>query len=215
MVRSRKGKASQPEAGRRDRSRDSDGFDNAGKGQQVRQSTVYSTVLHRSSRELAAQISSEGNTRKRATLSDVRFNTDGRARDNDGLEQYGIDNTTNGWKVSYYFTNIPECLPIYLLRQQFEVCDILTNVFISRHRNARGQIYGFVRFSHVKNSDKLSRALNNVWFGHLRVWAREARFDKFAVNDNKPLVVSKSSRNMAEGVGKKQEVVIVTPYLFI
>jgi len=169
VVRLRKGKASQPEAGRRDRSRDSDGFDNAGKGQQVRQSTVSSTILHRSSRELAAQISSEGNTRKRATLTNARFNTDGWARDSDGLEQYGIDNTANGWKVSYYFTNIPKCLPIYLMRQQFEVCGILTEVFISRHRNARGQIYGFVRFSHVKNSDKLSRALNNVWFSHLRV----------------------------------------------
>jgi len=50
----------------------------------------------------------------------------------------------------------------FLLRQQFEVCGILTNVFIGRHRNAREQIYGFVCFSNVKNSDKLSQALNNV-----------------------------------------------------
>jgi hypothetical protein len=64
-----------------------------------------------------------------------------------------------------------------------------------------------VRFSNVKNSDKLSNALNNVWFGHLRVWAREARFDRFAVNDKKPLVMSKHVRSKVEGVVEEKEVV--------
>ena len=120
-------------------------------------------------------------------------------------DQHGCTTSGLGHKVSYYFTNIPECLPIFLMRQQFEVCGILTDVFIARRRNARGQIYGFVRFSNVKNSSKLSHALNNVWFGHLRVWAREAKFDRFAANDKKPLTVSKPVKSKTEGVGGKKE----------
>jgi hypothetical protein len=82
---------------------------------------------------------------------------------------------------------------------------MLTDIFIARHRNVRGQVYGFVRFSNVKNSDKLSLALNNVWFGHLRVWAREAKFDRFATNDKKSPVVSKSARVTVAGGGRKEE----------
>jgi hypothetical protein len=52
-----------------------------------------------------------------------------------------------------------------------------------------------VLFSNVKNSEKLLNALNNVWFGILRVWAWEARFDRFAENDKKPFVVSKTVRH--------------------
>lgn len=63
-----------------------------------------------------------------------------------------------------------------------------------------------MRFSNVNNSKKLSNALNNVWFGHLRVWAREARFDRFAENDKKPLVVSKTVKRRVEGRLEEKEV---------
>jgi len=36
----------------------------------------------------------------------------------------------------------------------------------------------FVRFSNVKNVDKLTNALNNVSFGIYRVFAKVARFDR-------------------------------------
>lgn len=61
-----------------------------------------------------------------------------------------------------------------------DLCGILSDVYIARKRNFRGQVYGFLRFLHVKNSDKLAMALNNVWIGQHRIWAREARFDRFA-----------------------------------
>lgn len=35
----------------------------------------------------------------------------------------------------------------------------------------------------MKNKIKFSQTLNNVWFGDCRVWAHEARFDRFAHND--------------------------------
>lgn len=88
-----------------------------------------------------------------------------------------------GSKASYYVTNFPDNIPLFRLRQGFEVCGILSDIYVARHRNARGQEFGFVRFVNVKNKHKLARALNNVWFNHCCVWAREARFDRFAHND--------------------------------
>jgi len=56
---------------------------------------------------------------------------------------------------------------------------MLSDIYVARRRNQRGQVYGFVRFINVKDVGKLYKALNNVWFGWLRVWARETRFDRF------------------------------------
>jgi len=41
----------------------------------------------------------------------------------------------------------------------------------------------------------------------MRVWAREARFDRFVENDKKPLVVSKHVRRLEEVGGRRKEVV--------
>jgi RNA recognition motif-containing protein len=91
-----------------------------------------------------------------------------------------------GRKISFYVTNFPDNMPLFRLRQAFEVCGILSDVYVARYRNARGQEFGFVRFVNVKNIEKLSQALNNVWIGDCRVLAKEARFDRFAHNDVKP-----------------------------
>jgi hypothetical protein len=72
---------------------------------------------------------------------------------------------------------------LFRLRQAFEVCGILTDVYVARHRNARGQEFSFVRYVNVRNKEKLAQALNNIWMGQCRIWAREARFDRFAHND--------------------------------
>jgi len=65
------------------------------------------------------------------------------------------------------------------LRQGFEFCGILTELYVSRNRNARGQLFGFVRFTNVRDVVKLNKALNNVVFGNLKVWENVARFDRF------------------------------------
>ena len=41
----------------------------------------------------------------------------------DASTHRGNLHSSTGQKVSFYFTNIPECLPIFLLCQQFEVLD--------------------------------------------------------------------------------------------
>lgn len=39
-------------------------------------------------------------------------------------------------------------------------------------------VYGFVQLSNVKDVYKLSKALNNVWFGQFHVVEKVARFDR-------------------------------------
>ncbi|GAU33269.1 hypothetical protein TSUD_279430 [Trifolium subterraneum] len=80
--------------------------------------------------------------------------------------------------VSYYFTNFPAQLSNFYLRKGFEVCGILEDVYVPNRRNRRGEPFGFVKFSNVRDVTKLLDALNNVWFGHFRVRARIASFDR-------------------------------------
>jgi len=38
-------------------------------------------------------------------------------------------------------------------------------------------------YVNVRNKEKLSQALNNIWMGECRIWAGEAHFDIFGHND--------------------------------
>jgi len=55
---------------------------------------------------------------------------------------------------------------------------MLDDVYVARKCNVNGQVYGFVQFSNVKDVDKLSKALNNVWFGQFHVVEKVAQFDR-------------------------------------
>jgi len=70
--------------------------------------------------------------------------------------------------------------------------------------NARGHEFGFVRYVNMKCKDKLSQSLNIVWIGECRVWAREARFDRFAHNG---LDVNTSNTVVREERGEVRPVV--------
>jgi len=80
--------------------------------------------------------------------------------------------------VSFYFTNVPDNIPYASLRQGFEVCGIMEDVYWARKRNVNGARFGFVRFSKVKDLDKLLKAVNNVWFGDCKVVAKVSSFDR-------------------------------------
>jgi len=81
--------------------------------------------------------------------------------------------------VSFYFTNVPDNISYTSLRQGFEVCGIMEDVYLARKRNVNGAKFGFVRFSKVKDIDKLLKAVNNVWFGDCKVVAKVSSFDRF------------------------------------
>ncbi|PNX55282.1 RNA recognition motif, partial [Trifolium pratense] len=103
---------------------------------------------------------------------------------NSGYENHrrkGLENLGTELKryVSFYFTNFPYQLSNFYLRKGFEVCGMLEDVFVPKKRNKRGQPFGFVKFSNVKDVDKLLRALNKVHFGQFCVRARVASFDRY------------------------------------
>jgi len=62
----------------------------------------------------------------------------------------------------------------------FVAMPILEDVVVPSKRNIHGKIYGFVRFSKVRDLGKLLKAVNAVWFGNFRVNARVAQFDRLA-----------------------------------
>jgi len=117
----------------------------------------------------------------------LRYSQGGRRAVNSGGKAFdsGADETidvqaANGDKrfVTFYITNFLERANYWYLRKGFEVCGILDDVYVAPTCNARGQAYGFVRFLNVRVIEKLEQALNNVWFGDLRVWARVVRFKR-------------------------------------
>jgi len=177
VVRSRKRKAMQPEARRRDRSEVSERH----RGRiQVRARDQRATEHYgRQPRDQLRFPHVGSGTEGRVSKFSGGSNqiVDRRDRKNG---QVGEDFASTDNEVSFYFTNFPDFMPVFQLRQSFEVCGILSDIYIARKRNFRGQMYGFLRFVNVRNKDKLALALNNVWIGQCRIWAREARFDRFA-----------------------------------
>ncbi|XP_045791605.1 uncharacterized protein LOC123886320 [Trifolium pratense] len=97
------------------------------------------------------------------------------------LRKRGNDNLGTELKryVSFYFTNFPYQLSNFYLRKGFKVCGMLEDVFLPKKRNRRGQPFGFVKFSNVRDVNKLLRALNKVNFGQFCVRARVASFDRY------------------------------------
>jgi len=171
-------KATQPEAGRRDRSRISERHGGAVSAR-VRDKRDYEDfdrqLHHYDGRQYGHH--KEGRVSKKVGGNYDAMNKSDYADGKDGSIR--ATENVNGSKVSFYFTNFSEFMYVVQLRQFFEVCGMLSNVYIARKQNYRGQVYGFLRFLNVKNSDKLALALNNVWIGLCRIWAREARFDRF------------------------------------
>jgi hypothetical protein len=84
--------------------------------------------------------------------------------------------------VSFYFTNVPADISYKSLRQGFEVCGMMEDVYLARKRNVNGGVFGFVRYCKVKDVDKLLHALNNVWFGDWKVVAKVSSFDRDGIN---------------------------------
>jgi len=192
-VRSRKRKATEPEQRRQGGSRGFDGQSGAAAGNDQGRQQVFDRVF-----KVGFQAKQREGTRVYGGSS---FNRviggssnimGGRLASAEwhGSGSLAVDGIL-GSKASYYVSNFPDNIPLFRLRQAFEVCGILADVYVARYRNARGQEYGFVRYVNVKNREKLLHALNNVRIGDCCVRAREARFDRFAHND---VVAASSSK---------------------
>lgn len=58
--------------------------------------------------------------------------------------------------VSFYFTNVSHDISYISLRQGFEVCDVLEDVYLARKRNVNGGAFGFV---HVVRGEEAGREI--------------------------------------------------------
>jgi hypothetical protein len=56
--------------------------------------------------------------------------------------------------ITFYFTNFLPQLSNLFLQKGFEVCGILEEVVVPSRRNVNGEVYGFVRFSNVRDVGK-------------------------------------------------------------
>ncbi|GJR74302.1 RNA-directed DNA polymerase, eukaryota, reverse transcriptase zinc-binding domain protein [Tanacetum coccineum] len=97
-------------------------------------------------------------------------------------------------KISFsvYVSNLPSHLTV---REIWNICGkkgTLADVFIAKHKNKLGQMFGFCRFIKVTNSETLINSLNNIWIGKLHLHANIARYDRKAVvkRSQVPLKVS-------------------------
>lgn len=75
--------------------------------------------------------------------------------------------------TSFYFTNVLEQVPYFLLRKGFRVCEMLLYVFFAKNRNVCGHVYGFVCHNNVCDVGNLVWIPNNVCLASLgcgRLW---------------------------------------------
>ncbi|GAU41532.1 hypothetical protein TSUD_140630 [Trifolium subterraneum] len=86
--------------------------------------------------------------------------------------------------VVFYISNFPEHFLFVDLKKGVEVCGIMEDIYVSRYRNKFGQRFGFVKYLKVRDIFKLKKALNNLYFWDLKLFANVAKYDRF-VSENK------------------------------
>ncbi|GJT59727.1 RNA-directed DNA polymerase, eukaryota, reverse transcriptase zinc-binding domain protein [Tanacetum coccineum] len=84
-----------------------------------------------------------------------------------------LGNTTN-----VYVSNFPSHL---MVRKLSNICGkkgSIIDVYIAKHKNKLGQMFGFCHYSGIEKIENLIDSLNTVWIGKLRLHANIARFDR-------------------------------------
>jgi len=120
---------------------------------------------------------------------------------------HGYDNNINMNQVTavFYITNFPDHFLFVNLKKGLEVCGILSDIYLSRFHNVHGQRFGFAKFLKVRDVEKLKKALNNVFFWDLRLFANVAKYDRFVeVVDGSVGGVAREFPSRLEGEKKKE-----------
>jgi len=122
-----------------------------------------------------------------------------------------VQHGTASNSITFYFSNVPNDISYSSLRKGFEVCGIMEDIYLARKRNVNGAVFGFVRYSKVKDVDKLLKAINNVWFGDCKVVAKVSTYDRYG-NKRGDGKDRGEGENISEGEkrkieGEKREVV--------
>ncbi|GJR63468.1 nucleotide-binding alpha-beta plait domain-containing protein [Tanacetum coccineum] len=88
----------------------------------------------------------------------------------------------NQISTSIYVTNFPEHFTFRDLWKECQEFGRVIDAFIPARRSKSGNRFGFVRFIHIKDVDRLVRNLCTIWMGRLRLHANVARFQRTPLN---------------------------------
>ncbi|GKA77848.1 reverse transcriptase domain, reverse transcriptase zinc-binding domain protein, partial [Tanacetum coccineum] len=80
--------------------------------------------------------------------------------------------------LTVYVSNFPSHLSV---RELSNICGkkgSIVDVYIAKHKNKFGQMFGFCRFSGIDDKESLIDSLKDIWIGKLRLHANIARFVK-------------------------------------
>jgi len=106
--------------------------------------------------------------------------------------------------VSFYISIFPHDVGYVALWKGLEVVDMLSDVYVARYRNVKGQHYGFARFTKVQDIEKLNKALSNVLFDNWRLYTNFACFDRFGGKEVAGRLESEGGKILREKVGKNK-----------
>ncbi|GJZ24757.1 nucleotide-binding alpha-beta plait domain-containing protein [Tanacetum coccineum] len=88
----------------------------------------------------------------------------------------------NQISTSIYVTNFPEQFSYRDLWKECQVYGRVVDAYIPNRRSKAGNKFGFVRFIHIKDVERLVRNLCTIWVGRLRLHANVARFQRTQLN---------------------------------
>jgi hypothetical protein len=80
--------------------------------------------------------------------------------------------------TSFFITNFPEDLGWGDIWKIFVKYGMVSDVFIPKKVDKWGRKFGFVKFKEVRDVEDLSRRLDDVWYGTMKIMVKQARFRK-------------------------------------
>ncbi|KAK7256698.1 hypothetical protein RIF29_30155 [Crotalaria pallida] len=95
----------------------------------------------------------------------------------DGKDRFYVKDHLRG-STSFFFSNFPVDVGFVDLWKAFQRWGRVVDVFISQRRDKKGERFGFVRFSDVKDCDALAKKLDSICLGSFKLKVNVPRFDK-------------------------------------
>ncbi|GKC52966.1 RNA-directed DNA polymerase, eukaryota, reverse transcriptase zinc-binding domain protein, partial [Tanacetum coccineum] len=136
-------------------------------------------------------------------------------RDNkSGTSKQSKEDDVQKVSLAVYVTNFPENFSAKDLWNAWKVYGYIVDSYIPNRKSKMGKRFGFVRFIHVKDSDRLVQNLCTVWIGSFKLYANVARFDRESVKNkvhsvNKETPTDTGGGNMSGGGSDRTYVNVV------
>ncbi|KAD2804667.1 hypothetical protein E3N88_38044 [Mikania micrantha] len=81
-------------------------------------------------------------------------------------------------EITFFVSNLPEGISDDRFREIFKIYGLLSDAYLARKRDRKGNIFGFVQFKDVKDIGKLISELNRIKLDGAKLGVNIARFNK-------------------------------------